>query len=40
MFMSGVATELDVPGPMLAKPFGPSAFLEQVARMCRGAQHH
>jgi DNA-binding response OmpR family regulator len=39
MFMSGVATELDVPGPMLAKPFGPVAFLEQVGRMLPSIQH-
>lgn len=33
LFISGIATHRDVPGPVLAKPFGPNAFLEQVARL-------
>jgi hypothetical protein len=28
-----------VPGPMLTKPFGPVAFLEQVGRMLPSVQH-
>jgi two-component system, cell cycle sensor histidine kinase and response regulator CckA len=40
LFISGVTTTRSVPGPMLAKPFGPAAFLEQVARMLPGVQHH
>ena len=33
LFISGIATPRDVPAPVLAKPFGPTAFLEQVARL-------
>jgi two-component system, cell cycle sensor histidine kinase and response regulator CckA len=33
LFISGVTAERNVPGPVLAKPFGPSAFLEQVGRV-------
>jgi DNA-binding response OmpR family regulator len=33
LFISGIATHRDVPAPVLAKPFGPTAFLEQVARL-------
>jgi DNA-binding response OmpR family regulator len=40
LFISGVTTARSVPGPMLAKPFGPTAFLEQVARMLPSVQHH
>jgi DNA-binding response OmpR family regulator len=40
LFISGVISKRNVPGPVLAKPFGPSAFLEQVARMLPSAQHH
>ena len=40
LFLSGVTADRNVPGPVLAKPFGPSAFLEQVARMLPSVQHH
>jgi len=40
LFISGVTADQTVSGPLLAKPFGPSAFLEQVARMLPRAQHH
>jgi DNA-binding response OmpR family regulator len=40
LFISGVSADRHVAGPVLAKPFGPSAFLEQVARMLPSAQHH
>jgi two-component system, cell cycle sensor histidine kinase and response regulator CckA len=33
LFISGVKVERTLPGPVLAKPFGPTAFLEQVDRM-------
>ncbi len=33
LFISGLATHRDVPAPLLAKPFGPRAFLKQVAQM-------
>jgi two-component system, cell cycle sensor histidine kinase and response regulator CckA len=33
LFISGAATHRDLSAPVLAKPFGPSAFLEQVARL-------
>ena len=33
LFISGIADARDLPGPALAKPFGPTAFLERVARM-------
>ena len=33
LFISGVLDGADAPGPVLAKPFGPAAFLKQVARM-------
>jgi CheY-like chemotaxis protein len=33
LFISGITTHRDVSGPVLAKPFGPTAFLEQVARL-------
>jgi DNA-binding response OmpR family regulator len=40
LFISGVISKRKVPGPVLTKPFGPSAFLGQVAHMLPGAQHH
>jgi two-component system, cell cycle sensor histidine kinase and response regulator CckA len=40
LFISGVTADQNVAGPLLAKPFGPSAFLEQVARMLPRARHH
>jgi DNA-binding response OmpR family regulator len=40
LFISGVTPNQDVPGPVLAKPFGPDAFLKQVARMLPSVQHH
>jgi DNA-binding response OmpR family regulator len=40
LFMSGVTADRNTASPLLAKPFGPSAFLEQVARMLPSAQHH
>ena len=33
LFISGVNAERTLPGPVLAKPFGPTAFLEQVRRL-------
>lgn len=39
LFISGITPDRDVPGPLLAKPFGPSAFLEQVNRILPAAQH-
>jgi DNA-binding response OmpR family regulator len=39
LFISGMTASQDMPGPLLAKPFGPSAFLKQVARMLPSAQH-
>jgi two-component system, cell cycle sensor histidine kinase and response regulator CckA len=33
LFISGVKVDRTLPGPVLAKPFGPTAFLEQVDRM-------
>jgi DNA-binding response OmpR family regulator len=39
LFISGIATGRDVPGPVLAKPFGPIAFLEQVARLLPIVEH-
>ena len=38
LFISGVKVERTVPGPVLAKPFGPVAFLEQVGRMLTAVQ--
>jgi CheY-like chemotaxis protein len=40
LFISGVKTERVVPGPVLSKPFGPTAFLEQVGRLLSNARHH
>jgi DNA-binding response OmpR family regulator len=39
LFISGIRGRRDVPGPVLAKPFGPSAFLEQVTRMLSVGRH-
>jgi len=33
LFISGIRERRGIPGPVLAKPFGPFAFLQQVARM-------
>ena len=33
LFISGVLDGRDAPGPVLPKPFGPAAFLNQIARM-------
>jgi two-component system cell cycle sensor histidine kinase/response regulator CckA len=33
LFISGIRERREMPGPVLAKPFGPFAFLEQVARL-------
>ena len=33
LFISGVAADRDLTGPLLRKPFGPLAFLQQVAQM-------
>jgi two-component system, cell cycle response regulator CpdR len=40
LFISGVTADQNVSGPLLAKPFGPSAFLEQVARLLPIVKHH
>jgi CheY-like chemotaxis protein len=40
LFVSGIGTDRDVPGPLLAKPFGPTAFLEQVGRLLLLVKHH
>jgi hypothetical protein len=40
LFISRIISKRNVPGPVLTKPFGPSAFLEQVARMLPRAHHH
>jgi CheY-like chemotaxis protein len=39
LFISGVAAGRDLPGPVLRKPFGPLAFLQQVARMLPKVRH-
>jgi CheY-like chemotaxis protein len=39
LFISGITTHRDVPGPVLNKPFGPMAFLEQVARLLPIVEH-
>jgi len=33
LFVSGVLDGRNAPGPVLPKPFGPAAFLNQIARM-------
>jgi CheY-like chemotaxis protein len=33
LFISGVIPHRKLPGPLMAKPFGPTAFLEQVGRI-------
>ena len=38
LFISGVTADQNVSGPLLAKPFGPSAFLDQVARLLPSVQ--
>lgn len=40
LFISGVTPDRNMPGPLLTKPFGPSAFLEQVGRLLPSVQHH
>jgi CheY-like chemotaxis protein len=40
LFISGFTTERNIPGPLLTKPFGPTAFLEQIGRMLPSVQHH
>jgi CheY-like chemotaxis protein len=39
LFISGVSAQRNLPGPVLFKPFGPSAFLEQISRMLPSVQH-
>ena len=39
LFISGVTPKQDMPGPLLAKPFGPSAFLKQIVGMLPSVQH-
>jgi DNA-binding response OmpR family regulator len=39
LFISGVKVEGTLPGPVLAKPFGPTAFLEQVDRILTAVRH-
>jgi two-component system cell cycle response regulator CpdR len=39
LFISGIRESRKIPGPVLAKPFGPLAFLEQVARMLPHGGH-
>ena len=39
LFISGVGADRNIPGPVLAKPFGPTAFLDQVGRMLSSGQH-
>jgi len=38
LFISGVKVKRTLPGPLLAKPFGPVAFLEQVGRLLTAEQ--
>jgi DNA-binding response OmpR family regulator len=38
LFISGVKVERTLPGPVLAKPFGPTAFLEQVDSILTAAR--
>ena len=33
LFISGIRTDRVLPGPVLKKPFGPTAFLEEVGRL-------
>lgn len=40
LFISGVSAHRNLPGPVLVKPFGPGAFLEQIGRMLPSIQHH
>lgn len=39
LFISGFTAATEVPGPFLAKPFLPSALVEQVGRMLPILQH-
>jgi two-component system cell cycle sensor histidine kinase/response regulator CckA len=39
LFISGFTNDRYVPGPVLDKPFTPSAFVQQVARMLPRVQH-
>ena len=39
LFISGVGADRNIPGPVLTKPFGPTAFLQQVIRMLPSVQH-
>jgi CheY-like chemotaxis protein len=40
LFISGFSADRNIPGPVLTKPFGPTAFIEQVGRMLPSVQHH
>jgi CheY-like chemotaxis protein len=40
LFISGFIADRNIPGPVLTKPFGPTAFIEQVGRMLPSVQHH
>jgi two-component system cell cycle sensor histidine kinase/response regulator CckA len=40
LFISGFTTDRNIPGPVLTKPFGPTAFLQQIGRMLPRVQHH
>ena len=40
LFISGLRTSRQLPGPMLVKPFGPGAFLDHVGRMLQTVQPH
>jgi two-component system cell cycle sensor histidine kinase/response regulator CckA len=39
LFISGIRERREIPGPVLAKPFGPFAFLQLVARMLPAGGH-
>ena len=39
LFISGFTADRNIPGPVLEKPFMPTAFLEQVARLLPPVQH-
>jgi hypothetical protein len=40
LFVSGFSADRNIPGPLLTKPFGPTALLEQVGRLLPSVQHH
>jgi DNA-binding response OmpR family regulator len=40
LFISGIRTNRQLPGPILVKPFGPGTFLDHVGRMLRTVQPH